>query len=468
MPQKKIAIVGGGISGLTTAFYLEPWIDRGHDFEIDLFESSDHLGGKIHTLRFDNGVVMESGAESFLSRKTAAIELCDLLGITQDLRGTRPDTKKTFVWHGEKMHRLPDGLSGFVPGDMNALKSTTLLSAFGKLRVGLDRFLPASKSDDDESLARFISRRIGKQAYQRLVQPLLCGIYSGDGDQLSLAATYPELRQLEKEHGSLIRGLQNRAASTTSEFPPFVTFPTGMSQLVESVSAKLQHTKISLEQPIKKISTIGDQYLIESDDQNKTYDIVVLATSARQSSTMVSDLNAKLSTVLASIPHVSTATVNLLYDAKAMTHTLDGYGFVIPSDQQNGLTAVTWTSSKHFDRVPERYKLIRGYVGRARAELDCSLSDQQIYELLEPELQRTMGIDIPPLEIRVTRWPHGSPQYTMGHCDRLAQIEDQLKQLPGIFLTGASYRGVGIPDCIRNSKLTADEIVSFTNQKSSA
>ena len=466
MSVKKIAIVGGGISGLATAFYLEDFFEKSPtDVEITLFEASTRLGGKIHSQRFENGVIMEAGAESFLSRKQAGLEFCEQLGLQQELVGTRPETRKTFVWHQNQLHPLPEGLSGFVPSNLKALKATTLLSGFGKLRVALDRYLPALKSDADESLARFISRRIGKQAYQRLVQPLLCGIYCGDGDDLSLAATYPELRQLERDHGSLIRGLQARSSNTPSELPPFVTLPNGMSQLVEKAAGSLEQTEVRFESKVQKISKSENRFAVELENDEFTFDSVVLTSPAHQTASIVGSQNQQLQDLLLTIPHVSTAAVNLLYDANALDHQLDGYGFVIPSNEQNGLTAVTWTSSKHYNRAPDHLKLIRAYVGRAHAEIDCSLSDQQIFELVQPELQRTMGIEVEPKEIHVSRWHLGSPQYTMGHRDRLEKIERLIKQMPGLFLTGASYRGVGIPDCIRNARETADRVVSFICEK---
>lgn len=466
----KVAIVGGGISGLSAAYFLERATDEaGLPIQIDLFESSSRTGGKIQTVRQDD-LVLELGAESFLSRKTAALKLCQALGIDGDLRGTRQENRKTFVWHHDRLHQLPKGLSGFVPGNMNSLFSTSLLSLPGKCRVAADYLLPAKKGSEDESLANFMTRRLGKQAYQRLVQPLLCGIYAGDGDHLSLQATYPELRQLERDSGSLIRGLKRRqkssVKSTENPLPPFLTLKTGMSQLVEATEKALTATKIHLNTKVKRCEGIKKQWSLQTDSgfDSNLYDAVLFTCPAFAAAQVLGSSATGLSNELASIQHVSTATVNIWYDAEVFSHPLQGYGFVIPSSQQRGLTAVTWTSSKHHDRAPEDLRLIRGYVGRAGAEISESVTDQELLETVRAELKRTMGVADQPRGYRIQRWVKGSPQYTMGHCDTLKKIDESLNRFPGLYLSGASYRGVGIPDCIREAGNAAKSMFEYLKE----
>jgi oxygen-dependent protoporphyrinogen oxidase len=470
----RVAIVGGGIAGLAAAFYLER--NAGlltRPLSIDLFEASPRLGGKIHTVQ-KNGMTLELGAESFLSRKPAAVDLCRDIGIDEQLRGTRPDTKKTFVWHRGKLHPLPTGLSGFVPGNLTSLFSTSLLSLGGKLRVVGDYFLPAKKSTEDESLESFLTRRLGKQAYQRLAQPLLCGIYAGDGQQLSLCATYPELRKLELEHGSLIRGLnwrqRNQQDSKANPWPPFVTLAGGMGDLIAGIGRRLNHTTIHLDSPIidlRKKSSCWE-LVAKHHDANfpmDRFEAVVLTCPAFTTSKVVESTFPKFGEILDRIPHVSTMTVNLWFDAAKLSHRLDGYGFVIPSREQNGVTAVTWTSSKHFDRTTDDSQLIRAYLGRSGAEADCDMSDEETISIVRRELKRTMAIEALPAGYLVQRWPKSSPQYTLDHPETLKQIDKHLSGMPGIFLGGASYRGVGIPDCIRNSQAIVEDTIQFISRK---
>ena len=469
----RVAIVGGGVSGLTVAYRLEQANENSpgdrEQLEIDLFESSERLGGKIHSVRVDE-MLMEMGAESFLSRKQAGVELCKELGLLETMRGTRPENKKTFVWQDGKMHRLPSGLTGFVPGNIKSLFSTSLLSLSGKLRVAADLFIPASRSTEDESLESFITRRLGRQAYRRLIQPLLCGIYAGDGNQLSVQATYPELRGLEKKFGSVIRGLRKRQQAQkksatnqqTEPLPPFVTFKGGMSELIEALQSKLQRTRIELSQQVQSAVRVGEKWSLDfQSGDSREYDAVVLTCPAFAAAEIIGSAAPDLAQQLNRIPHVSTAAINLWYAADEMEHSLDGYGFVVPADEQDGVTAVTWTSPKHYDRCPEGRKLIRAYLGRAGAEVGSETSDDEIFAIAKREIKRFMKVQVSPLDYRIQRWPAGAPQYALGHPEILLGIDSQLENLGGLFLTGASYRGVGIPDCIRLANSTAENVGGF-------
>ena len=476
----KVAILGGGVSGLTAAYRLEKSLGQfPHGLEIDLFESSERLGGKIHSVRVDQ-MLLEMGAESFLSRKQAGIELCKELELVESLRGTRPENKKTFVWQGGKMHRLPAGLTGFVPGNIKSLFSTTLLSLTGKLRVAADVLIPASRSTEDESLEHFMTRRLGRQAYRRLIQPLLCGIYAGDGNRLSVAATYPELRGLEKKHGSLIRGLRKRqraqkeknAGGQGDPLPPFVTFAGGMSDLIGNLKSNLTQTKIWLGHKATRLNRMGQMWSLSSQSAEATdspaeheYDVVIATCPAFVTAAIIRDDAPDLAGDLEKIPHVSTAAINLWYSEEEIEHDLDGYGFVVPAEEQNGITAVTWTSSKHYDRCPKGRKLIRAYLGRAGAEVGQETCDEEILQIAQREIKRFMKVNCSPEGYRIQRWPSGSPQYTLGHPGILTRVNSHLDQLSGLYLSGASYRGVGIPDCIRQANSTVDSVLEHLSKK---
>ncbi len=464
----RLAIIGGGISGLAAAYFLE---QSSPSWSIELFESEPQLGGKLRTVRRD-GMVLELGAESFLARKTEAIQLCTRIGLQDQLRGTRPRSPKTYVYSRDQLRPLPPGFSGFVPGSLSALLGTSLLSWRAKCRVVGDLIMPARRSTGDESVAEFVTRRLGREAYTEIVQPLLCGIFSGDGSQLSLAATYPELRMIEQKFGSLIRGLRQRHAAqqvdlvaaardalavgndpmeNTADSPPapFLTLRNGVSQLVETLAGQLGHTKLHCNAPVDQLMKTASQEWIVA---GKPFDAVLLTTSADVASRLLQTEAPALSRQLAAIPHVSTATANLWFSRDHVDHDLNGYGFVIPADQQNGMTAVTWTSSKHFDRSNDTTCLMRAYLGRAGDEVSGDATDEQLIGTVRSELRRTMGVTAEPRGWVVRRWPNGSPQYTLGHLDRLQRIESACRQVQGLYLCGASYRGVGIPDCIRQAR----------------
>ena len=476
--MKRIAIVGGGISGLATAFYIEK-LSRENNcadrFEIQLFEASDRIGGKIFTRKAD-GLTLEMGAESFLARKPWGIQLCRDLEIVDRLASTRSDTKKTFIWNDNHMHRLPEGLSGFVPASLGSLRSTTLLSLAGKLRIAMDLVLPAKRGDDDESVASFISRRIGRQAWERIAEPLLCGIYCANGDELSLDATFPRLRQLEKQHGSLIRGLKkqkqaaeaNTNTSATDSSPkfvsPFATFGDGMSTLPESVASRLTQTELHFQRAVTALSKQGHTWSVQfANGDPAEFDEVVLALPAFHSSRLLEQSDSALAGYLAKIRHASTALVNIWYDARQLQHSMDGYGFVIPTKHQQVMTAVTWTSSKHANRAPDGLRLLRAYLGKSGSDITEKESDQELFEIAMQQLQRTMGIRSTPVDYCIQRWPQGSPQYTMQHPELMSVIDECVKKQAGLHLCGASYRGVGIPDCIHSAMQAAGKIVDVTN-----
>jgi protoporphyrinogen/coproporphyrinogen III oxidase len=458
----KIAIIGGGISGLAAAYELER-LDERQRIQIYLFEKSERLGGKIHTEHRDD-LVLETGAESFLVRKPAAMEWCRELGITDQLQGTRLDSRRTFVLSGGRLHRLPEGLSGFVPSKLGPLFRSSLLSVTGKLRAACDFFIPADRRQRDESLEAFMVRRMGHEVYQKLAEPLMCGIYAGRGNELSLAATFPELRQLEQKYGSLIRGLWNRTrGKETADLTetPFKTFRHGMTTLVQAAEQRLTRTRIVKNRDVIQLArrTSGwDVYF--GTGKFDSFNAIISAVPSFVLAGMINSTASNLVKHLNDIPHVSTATINLWYNAKQFDGDVHGYGFVVPTQEQQLVTAVTWTSSKHHHRAVPGKVLLRAYVGRSGLELPTELDDDSLIDRVRAELQRMMRMQAAPLGWQVTRWPLGSPQYTMGHLERLAAIDSELARLGKLYLCGASYRGVGIPDCITSGRGAARKLVA--------
>lgn len=448
----RVAVVGGGIAGLAATRHLESLLS---DAEITLVERSDQLGGKLLTEQVD-GFVVEGAADSFLSRKPRGVGLCEELGLAGRLVGRRPEHARSFVRHGAELYRLPEGLTGMIPTDLDALASSNLLSAPGQARLAAERELPPASPGGDESIASFMSRRLGPEAYERLVEPLMTGIYGGDGDQLSLEATFPNLRALELEHGSVLAGLEAQE-QTRSEYPVFVSLPGGVGELVRALAAALERTTFAIA-TATSVSERSGGYVVElGAGRRLEADAVVLAVPAFAAGVLVSDLDRALADAHAEIPYASSAIVTLGYATNDVPHPLDGFGYVVPKTEGSDVLACTWSSSKWEGRAPAGRELLRVYLGRFGGRDVTALSDDELVTLAREEL-RVLELDAEPAFVRIHRWPHGMPQYTLGHGERLARIDSALERHPGLALAGAAYRGVGIPDCIHSGEVAARSI----------
>jgi len=341
--------------------------------------------------------------------------------------------------------------------------------------MGLDLLLPARGLDGDESLGAFISRRLGREAYEKLIEPLVSGIYAGDGDQLSLASTFPYLRDLELEHGSLARGAltrkQKRSAGGTKPQQgwrsAFLTPTTGLAEIVEALIAHLRDAGVELRNGIavSQVSKHDDRFEIATEGAGQIEaDRVILATPAFVSGELLASLDPDLAADLQSIPYASTATISLAYRQADVPRPLDGYGYVIPRREGHLALACTWTSTKFPHRAPEGYALIRVFVGRAGQ--DVPWDEASLLAIAREEARLTLGVTSEPLLARVFRWEKAMPQYNLGHPEVLQRIEAALERHPGLALAGNAYRGIGIPDCIRSGELAVDGILSAEGVKS--
>jgi oxygen-dependent protoporphyrinogen oxidase len=441
----KVVVVGGGIAGLAAAQRLERLVER---VDVTLLEASGRVGGKLLTEEVE-GFLVEGAADSFLSRNKRGIELCEEIGLADALIGRRPENARSFVRIGRELHVLPEGLSGLIPASLEALEGTTLLSQEGRERLAAEVDLPPAPAGDDESVASFASRRLGREAYERIVEPLMAGIYGGDGERLSLQATFPQLRSLELEHGSILRGLAGQAPAE-SRYPPFVSFRSGMRMLVDGLVATLERTvvHVSRARTMRRQSggyAVDVGHVVEAD-------AVVVATPAHAASNLLAELDAELAGLLAEIPYSDSAIVTLGYRLEDVPHPLDGYGYVVPATERSDVLACTWSSSKWEGRAPEGDALIRMYLRRIPAG-----PDDRLVDLARAELG-LLGIDAEPVLAAVHRWPRGMPQYVLGHPERLERIDALVAEHPGLALAGAAYRGVGIPDCIASGEQAAEAV----------
>lgn len=465
-----VVVIGGGVSGLAAAERLAAGGAR-----VTVLESGERLGGIVHTERED-GFVMERGADSVVAAKPATRELCARLGIADRLHG--PAVRGALVARGGRLRRLPAGLSGLMPTRLGPLATSRVLSARGLVRAALEPWLPAADADEaDESLEAFVTRRMGREAYERLVEPLLTGIYAGDGGRLSVSATFPQLRAVEREHGSLVRGLRARSRAATLPASPFLTLPGGMQELIDALERALRatgHVDIRLRAPARFVrgpqsgGAEGGAVVALEDGGWLRADAVVVATPAPRAAALLAGLDAALAAEVGAVPHGSTATVTLAFDRAAVPHALDATGYVVPRVERRDVLACTFASSKWAGRAPADAALFRVFVGGAhRAEL-VERDDAALVALARAELAATLGVRAAPRLARVARWVRAMPQYELGHPERVARMARHLAARPWLALAGNAYAGVGVPDCIRSGHAAADRVLAVAAARAGA
>jgi len=447
----RIVVVGGGISGLAAARRLEA-IDPGT--EIVVIEREDALGGKLRTEHVA-GFVVEAAPDSFLARKPRGVGLCDDLGLSDELIARRPENHGSFVRRGHELLPLPEGLTGMIPTNLDALDESALLSGAGRARFREEPNVSALESDEDESIGSFVSRRFGREAYEALMEPLVTGIYGGDGDRLSLAATFPQLRAVERASGSVLRGLSARPGGGEPT-APFLSLRSGMETLVEALVRSFRRTRIERARATR-IRTTSSGFDVELDGGALEADGVVVATPAHVTAELLAELDPVLADEHTAIPYGSSVVVTLAFDSGELP-VLEGYGYVVPRIEGTDALACTWSSEKWEGRAPDGAALARVYLGRFGGRDLLRADNAELISVARDEL-RMVGVEATPALTRVHRWPLAMPQYVLGHPERVARIEDALGRHPGLELAGAAYRGVGIPDCIASGEAAAESVV---------
>lgn len=460
----RIVIIGGGISGLSSAFYLQREAERqGKELHLTIVDEAPSLGGKINTLQRD-GFVIEKGPDSFLARKQAIIDLAKELGLENELTATNPAAKKTYIMHNRKLHAMPPGLVLGIPTEIGPFMRSDLLSLGGKLRAVMDMFLPAKPAQGDESLGGFLERRVGTQVMRRIAEPLLAGIYAGDLKQLSLRATFPQFGDSERKHGSLIKGMMHNrkataaAAKGKAQGTTFLTFKQGLSTLVRALDEALSGAERRLGVRAAEIAKSGKGYSITlADGEKLEADRVVITAPAFAAAKLLEPLAA--CPELNGIRYVSVANIVMAFDKKTFGLDFDGSGFVVPRSEGLHITACTWTSSKWLHTSPGDKVLLRCYVGHSEDQESVKLPDDQLVAAVRKDIRDTMGITAEPIFTEITRLNHSMPQYPVGHVEKMKSLRDRLQtELPGVWVTGAAFDGVGLPDCIRQGKEAAAEL----------
>ncbi len=472
---RTVAVIGGGISGLSTAYALyEQAAAAGIPIRCTVIDAASTWGGKIVTHRVGD-LVTEAGPDSFLSQKPAGLELCAKLGLTDQLINTNETGKRASVYSQGRLHELPEGLVVIVPNQLGPFLRSGLLSWTGLARMGLDLAVPANRSPGDESLAAFFRRRVGRQAFERMLEPLMAGIYAGDAEQMSIQATFPRFVELEQQYGSVIRGMMatRKAGSAALRSGPkrtmFISLKNGLSDLVSALVRRLTDQGVILRgncavDALRVRSHQPGRWmydLILNDGSALSVDSLVLATPAYVSAELVRPLTPIAGGLLEMIPYASTATIAMAYPRAAVSGAAEGFGFVVPRAEGRDLIAATWTSLKWPHRAPPDQLLVRCYVGGVGREAILTLDNQALIARVRAELAGICGVTAEPGYVEVNRWMRAMPQYTLGHLERLNQTEAALSRYGGLFLTGAGYRGVGIPDCIRDGAIVAERVLRY-------
>lgn len=449
-----VVVVGGGITGLAAAHALHR---ARPELTLALVEERPRLGGNIVTEKQD-GFLLDGGPDSFLSTKPQGIELCNELGLEPELIRPRSEARKVYMLHEGALEPMPAGLALAIPTRVGPMLKTPLLGPLGKLRILGDLVLPRG-NEEDESIAEFLGRRFGHQAVERLAAPLLGGIYAGDVNELSIKSTFPQLVDLLERRGSLIRGFLDMTRGRKGEAPsPFVSLERGMGRLIEALAASLPPQSARTGRKVQRIESAGDRLsVVLDDDERIDARAVVLATPAHVASRVLPDEVA--SRELGDIPYLSTATVFFALEKSKVSHSLDATGFVARKGEAR-IIASTWVSSKWSHRAPDGRVLLRAFLGGARAKVDVKrASDDDLTTIAREELERVMGPLGPASFTRVFRYIDANPQPVVGHAARMQRVRGRLKDMPGLYLAGAAYDGVGIPDCIRQARSAVEQLL---------
>ncbi len=457
----QITIIGGGIAGLTTAFYLQKFMsEKNCPLTCNVMEMSDDVGGKIVTKKFDNFTV-EGGPDSFITRKQSVLDLCRDLDI-EDKQIPINSYNDFHILSQNKLVPLSQGLYSGIPESLESVYEMTALSFAGKVQMMADIFLPPRLLEQDENLADFLKRHFGNEAFETIYAPIMAGIYGASPEKLSIHSLYPQLVELERKHGSLINSIAQLKGKSVSKNPVFKSFKNGMHELIESLTNQLD-CDIKTNMQIVTIKKTQSGYdIVDSKNQRHHADAVVLATPACNTTEIIADISDNLAQLLNKIHYTSSATITLGYKLSDLPASLDLHssGFLIPFKQNRNIMGCALASRKFNYRAPKDVLLIRAFIGGPEKSHLVSLPEDELLNLVNKELSDILKINCDPLFHKLFRWHNGNPQYEVGHRDWLSSLNSVLSRLPGIYLTGSSYYGIGIPDCVHHAKITAEKIAS--------
>ncbi|WP_271399784.1 protoporphyrinogen oxidase [Salinicoccus roseus] len=454
--MKKVAIIGAGITGLSAAHYMS----KQEDVEVDLFEQSDRAGGKIRTHQQD-GYTIELGPESYLARKKILTELAEEIGLGDDL--VRNQTGTSYIYVNKKLSPLPKGAVLGMPTELVPFLTTDLISARAKLRAGLDFVKKPIKVHTDISVGEFFRSRLGDEVLENIVEPLLSGIYSTNIDELSLLSTFPNFKDMEEEHGSLIKGVYHQKNSAPKTAPgkkqgQFLQFRNGLQSFIDRLLEVIRENGVSVNfnHDVTAIDEEDGKYTLTVNGETHTYDNVIITTPHFQYKRWFEDMPLEY---FKHMKATSVATVVMAFDDHQVKNEIDGTGFVVSRKMDTSITACTWTNKKWAHAAPDGKTLLRAYVGRPGDYIVEEKDDEEIVRLARKDLDQIMTINGEPEFTIVTKLKHSMPQYKVGHKEMIRGIHEYMAEhYPGVVLTGASHSGVGLPDCVRQAKEAVESI----------
>ena len=451
-----IIIIGGGISGLAAVHRLSE-----QQVRVTLLEASPRLGGTIQTEHRD-GFLLERGPDSFISEKPQALELAKRLGLESRLVQTNEQFRRSFIVRDGRLRAVPEGFQLLAPSRLWPFITSDIFSVAGKARMAADLLLPRKSTNGDESLASFVRRRLGTEALERMAQPMVGGIYTADPETLSLRATLPRFLEMEREHRSLIlamlrQGRAQKVGTSGARYSLFLTFDQGMQVLVDALAQQVK-ADIRLNTRVVRLKHDGSGWTITTSKGVINADAICVALPAYLAASLLDNVNERLADKLRQIKYASTATINFAYRRAAITHPLNGFGFVVPFVEKRSLIACTFSSVKFSGRAPEGHVLLRAFAGGALQPEIFALDEGEMRVRVESDLRELLGITEEPLFVEVAKWKDSMPQYEVGHLEQVNAIEKLVGEIPGLTLAGNAYRGAGIPDCIRSGERAANTI----------
>ncbi|MGD0229452.1 MAG: protoporphyrinogen oxidase [Syntrophorhabdales bacterium] len=455
--MKKVAIVGGGISACACAVALK---EQGVD--VVIFEKGPLAGGKLLTEKVD-GFVVEAGPDSFLPEKYWTVDLVRKIGLEGELLCTNEEHKGTYIYSGGRLHRLPEGVMLMVPTMLMPLARSGLITLPGKIRMGIEVLVPRKRDGSDESLARFVTRRLGRECLEKIAEPLVAGIHTADPDNMSVRAVFPRFLEMEQKSGSLIRAMtaaMRKAipAGTDARMTYFMSLKHGMQQLVDRCVDFIGKERFRTSCEVTEVLKTPAGYGLLAGGERMTFDSVVLATPSYETRQLLGRMAPLLADRLSPIEWSSTATISLAFREEDVPTRLAGFGFIVPRTEQRRINATTWSSIKWSFRAPPRHLLTRSFVGGGQHEDLVYYDDRDLVSIVRDELREIAGITGKPLFSKVYRWIKGMPRYTVGHLERVNAIEEAGQPYPGLHLIGCSFRGIGIGDCVKSGFEAAREI----------
>jgi protoporphyrinogen/coproporphyrinogen III oxidase len=464
----RVAVIGGGITGLAAAHRV---IELAPRTRLTLFEAGGRLGGVLQTERHD-GYLIEQSADNFITNVPWGTDLCRRVGLGDQLLQTQEAQRRAFVVRDGRLLPVPVGFHLLSPSRVWPLVRSPLLSWPGKLRVLCEPLIRRRRDNSDESLASFARRRLGREAFERLVQPLVAGIYTADAEQLGMAAALPRFVEMERQSGSLIRAAwpeRFRAGdgpnTSGARYGMFVAPREGMSSLVAAIAQRLPKGSVRCGSRVTQLSPRSSGWRLMVGDETTEFDAVIVALPSFVVADLLAGIGPELSESLQRIMYAGSAIVVLGYRRDQITYTFEGFGFVVPSIERRAILAASYSSAKFEGRAPDDHVLIRVFLGGAERPDQLELDDARLTDLATAELSALLGTRGDPEWTRVVRWPRSMPQYHVGHVELVKRIEQLAAQWPTLALAGNAYHGVGVPNCIHSGEEAAERVLAALNPK---